>query len=313
MNYHLGRILQYCFGLEVWAVSQVGETAELARQANIYPYDFSMPSISLADLAVHAGPDDILIACDMGSSFLLGWNFPGVKISYAQSLLSLEVLDMCFDHYISASDIIARNLKEVYGVYSPIVAPFINFDNLPLAPDWQSRPANTILPYRKGTRGKIAFWDASYERIRAAVEARLPSVKFLDPIFSGSLKTQSEILRDISTSRYVLMLTEMEGFGLIPLEAMAMGTIPVGYDGFGGKHYMQPGVNCATVPYAQWEAVVDSIVQLVQDDVHGRFMSERGKSTAREFGYPAFEAAWIREFSRILNLPVVGNIGVPYR
>ncbi len=64
----------------------------------------------------------------------------------------------------------------------------------------------------------------------------MPVIKFEDPLFNESVKTQSEMLALIARARYILMLTEMEGFGLIPLEAMVLGTIPVGSDEYGGRH-----------------------------------------------------------------------------
>ena len=40
-----------------------------------------------------------------------------------------------------------------------------------------------------------------------------------------------------------------QGFGLMPLEAMAMGCTVVGFDGYGGRDYMRPDINCCVVPY----------------------------------------------------------------
>jgi len=40
-------------------------------------------------------------------------------------------------------------------------------------------------------------------------------------------------------------LSVAEGFGLVPLEAMAMGSVVVGFDGYGGREHLTPGANCA--------------------------------------------------------------------
>ena len=77
MAYHLGRILQTCFGVEALAISQVGETAELARQAAIYRYDLSMPTIPIADLEAHATADDILVALRHHLQIAAGLALPG--------------------------------------------------------------------------------------------------------------------------------------------------------------------------------------------------------------------------------------------
>lgn len=312
MVYHLGRILEKCFGMEAIAVSQVGETAAAAQQASIFPYDLAMPSIPLAELALHATPDDILVSCDIGAKYMIGWNFPGKKISYVQTLQPTDTIDMGYQHYISVSDIVSRYFNAVYGIPTKVIPPFINREHFPAVPPWIERPQNVVLPYRKGTRGNTVVWDKSLELLQAYVAQRNPDIVFAAPLFNGALQSQGEILKRIGQARYLLVLTEMEGFGLIPLEAMALGTIPVGFDGFGGTHYMRQGVNCGTVGYAQIAQAGDAILGLVQDAQSGQKMSERGKLTADLYDYSAFEAAWVHEFSQILEMAPLARISAPF-
>jgi hypothetical protein len=313
MAYHLGRILQLGFGLKCYACSHKAETADLAQRVGIYPYDLSMPSIPMSDIGRYATCADILIACDIGSEFLLGWKFPGIKIGYVQSLQPTYMIDMRFDHYISASNIIADYLKSACNIYTNTIPPFVNHEMLPASPEWLDRPANVISSYRKATKGRTELWDLSFKIIHKLVSDTIPGIVFEDPLFNESREIQSDLLARIARARYLLMLTEMEGFGLIPLEAMALGTIPIGYDGFGGGHYMRPWVNCAVVPCAKAEQAAESIIRLIRNEHAGQAMSDRARLTAKCFDYKSFEAAWTSLFSNLLGIAPSAQIGTAYR
>ena len=220
---------------------------------------------------------------------------------------------MRFDYYVSASNVIADYLKSAYNLATDVIPPFVNHEFLPIAPPWIDRPANSILPYRKATKGSTEVWDISFAILRHRVTEAIPDTIFEEPLFSGANQPQSLILERIARSRYILMLTEMEGFGLVPLEAMALGTIPLGYDGFGGRHYMRPGVNCAVVPCARVEQAADAVISLLRDESRGQAMSNRARGTAEFFDYGSFAAAWTDRFANLLHLPVLAASTTAYR
>ncbi|MGA7385613.1 MAG: glycosyltransferase [Methylocella sp.] len=112
-----------------------------------------------------------------------------------------------------------------------------------------------------------------------------------------------ELMRRIGAARYFLTLSLAEGFGLLPLEAMALGVTVVGFDGFGGRHYMQPGVNCAVCPYPDISGLADRIIVVMRDPAYAAALAQAGRRTAAEYSYERFRATWIAEFERALAKP----------
>src|SRR5207302_1108578 len=102
-------------------------------------------------------------------------------------------------------------------------------DRFPESRDWFSRPETVVLPYRKGIP---EVWDLSFRRLQEILDKRAPYILLEEPLTPPM--PQSELLSRLGSVRYLLTLSPVEGFGLVPLEAMAMGTLVVGYDGFGG-------------------------------------------------------------------------------
>jgi glycosyltransferase involved in cell wall biosynthesis len=92
-----------------------------------------------------------------------------------------------------------------------------------------------------------------------------------------------------------------EAFGLMPLEAMAMGTTVVGFDGFGGRDYMRSEVNCAVTAYPDIERLADRIVALLSDPDYAEALAGAGRSTACAYSYDRLRAAWPELFSHFLG------------
>jgi len=294
MAYHLGRILEYDFGIPSFAVSLEGERA----MHWIYDYDLRMPVVSLEEAECEITNNDIVIVSPAFSPLLFGWRIPGFKICYVQSFSTFSLLDRRLDHYVAVGDFVAQFLRTVYSIEARVIPPFINFDRLPSALPWSVRPRNLVLPYRKGLSDD---WDLSFCRLRDIVANSAPLITLAPPI-GGRLMPQRELLSQIGQARYMLTLTPQEGFGLVPLEAMAMGTVVVGYDGFGGRQYMRSGENCAVAPYAEIERVANLLIEAVRNPAQSAELMERGRETADRFTYDAFRRAWIEEFRSVLGV-----------
>ena len=294
MAYHLGRILHYDFGVE--AISVVVGNEHIDNGVHIY--DLRMPSITLEDLSRTITDSDILIVNPSFSNHLFGWKLPGFKISYVQGFATYTLLDRKLDHYVAVSQYVQGFLRAVYGMEAPVIPAFINLDKIPSTAQWESRPQFSVLPYEKGIP---EIWDISYRQLKELVKARGCEVQFEEPICQGRFIPQSELLAKIGAYRYLLMLSAAEGFPLVPLEAMAMGTVFVGYDGFGGRHYMRSGVNCAVAPYAEIEQVAELLVSLLNSQQAGLDISNRGRETAKQYPYSVFRKKWLDEFSRFLG------------
>ena len=271
MAYHLGRILHYDFGVE--AISVVVGNEHIDNGVHIY--DLRMPSITLEDLSRTITDSDILIVNPSFSNHLFGWKLPGFKISYVQGFATYTLLDRKLDHYVAVSQYVQGFLRAVYGMEAPVIPAFINLDKIPSTAQWESRPQFSVLPYEKGIP---EIWDISYRRLKELVKARGCEVQFEEPICQGRFIPQSELLAKIGAYRYLLMLSAAEGFPLVPLEAMAMGTVFVGYDGFGGRHYMRSGVNCAVAPYAEIEQVAELLVSLLNSQQAGLDISNQRRT-----------------------------------
>ncbi len=257
-----------------------------------------MPSITIETLSGTITDDDILIVNPSFSDHLFGWKLRGFKISYVQNFATYAILDRKFDHYVAVSEHVQGFLRSVYGIEAPVIPAFVDLNKIPNAPSWESRPQFSVLPYGKGI-SKI--WDISYRRLKELLQARGCEVHFEEPIFQGRFMPQSELFAKIGAYRYLLMLSVAEGFPLVSLEAMAMGTVFVGYDGFGGRHYMRSGVNCAVAPYAKIEQVADLLTSLLNSAQDGLVISNHGRETAKRYPYSVFRTKWLDEFSRVLG------------
>jgi glycosyltransferase involved in cell wall biosynthesis len=98
----------------------------------------------------------------------------------------------------------------------------------------------------------------------------------------------------------LVSLSPAEGFGLVPLEAMAMGTTVIGFDAFGGREYMRPGKNCLVTSYPDIEGVAERLVAALGAPALAERLAEAGRLTALQFGYQRFRAAWQDQFRRFL-------------
>jgi glycosyltransferase involved in cell wall biosynthesis len=292
MAYHLGRILERDFGFRAIAVATAGDRAD----AGTTVYDLQMPLVSQDEMVRQASGDDVVIVNPSFSDQLFGWRTPAFKISYVQHFNTFTVLDLKLDHFVACSDFVAGYLRTVYGINPRVIPPFINLDRLPPAPPWRERPEGVVLPFRKGMP---AVWNLSYLRLHDLVTRQAPQVTLAKPI-GGALVPQHELLTRIAGVRYLLVLSAAEGFGLVPLEAMALGTVVIGYDGFGGRHYMRPGENCAVAPYPEIERVSELLIEAVSNPESSAAMALRGQETAARFSYEAFRNAWIEEFNKVL-------------
>jgi hypothetical protein len=298
MAYHLGRILEYDFGFHAIAVAIGDEHPDRGVRA----YDLRMPLVSREDMERDISSDDVLIVNAGFSRFLFGWRIPGFKIGYIQGFAQFNVLDLRLDHYVVVSDVVARHLDAVYDLDVRVIPPFIELDEAGGFSAWSARPERLVLPYRKGI---LDVWELSFRRVQEILADRAPEITLAEPI-PGHIP-QGELWSRIAAARYLLVLSAAEGFGLVPLEAMALGTVVVGYDGFGGRQYMRSGDNCMVAPFAQIERVADLLIDIVRDSPRAEAMVERARATAAGFTYEAFRRAWVDEFSAVLRLAPVGT------
>lgn len=305
MAYHIGRILQLDFNFQAVAVRMERE----APQTGVFQYDPAFPSVPLAEMEATIREDDVLIVNPSFSKHMFGLRLQGRKICYVQGFTTFAVLDCRFQRYVAVSEFVAGFLRAVYGLSPNVIAPFVSAAHSPVS-DWWSRPAGSTLIYLKGAP---AVTHAFLERLHSLLGADNGPYTLHDTAAEGRLP-HSEMLNRIAGHRYLLALSIAEGFGLVPLEAMALGTAVVGFDGFGGRDYMRPGRNCRTVSYPDIEAVAEHFQELVRFPERAAELARAARATARHFSYERFRASWIAEFSDWLQIdPVSAQVDTTTR
>jgi hypothetical protein len=295
MAYHVGCILERDFGITAIAV-QVGDESPAH---GIHAYDPAMPQTTLAQMEREIRADDVLLVNPSFSSHQFGWRLPGFKLCYVQGFNTYAVLDRGFDHYVAVSGFVRDFLRTVYALETRVIPPFVELERMPQVPAWEQRPAQRVLPYRKGVD---EVWNVSFARLREIVATRAPQIAFDEPL-AGAGIAQPELFARIGATRHFLTLSATEGFGLVPLEAMALGCAVIGYDGFGGRQYMRPNENCLVAPYPDIERVAAMLIAAVDDPTGSGRLAQRGRDTAREYSYAAFRRAWIDELATALRMP----------
>lgn len=291
MAYHLGRILHLYFGYELFDV------AVFAVESQIFRYDTPMTTVSIADMESMITDDDLLIANPSFSQLLFGLRLPGRKIMYVQDFRTFLLLDCHFDMYVAVSSVVSRYIYALYGIGAPVIPPFIQLNRMPQTRPWRERPEGSALVYIKNPSPEHRVMMSDLERM---LGGRTPQID-LSNVLEGRNLGHQEFLQAIGSVRYFVNMSIAEGFGLVPLEAMAMGTMVTGVDGLAGRDYMRPGENCLAGSIKDLRSLPDTIYRAFTDDALALRCVAAGKQTARLYGYAPFKAAWIRQFSEFLH------------
>ncbi len=291
MAYHLGRLLARHFGYELFDI-------------NIYPvdkkifrYDTPIRSVSIPQMESMVTDDDILIVNPSFSQFLFGLRLPGRKIMYIQDFRTFLLMDCHFDLYVSVSSVVSRYVHALYGITSPIIPAFIQLNQMPQARPWQERPKHSALVYMKNPshEHKVLLSHITTELKQIASHIDLSN------ILEGRGLTHQEFLQRLGSVRYFVNMSLAEGFGLVPLEAMAMGTMVTGVDGLAGRDYMNDGQNCMVGSIKNLRGLAHTIADAFSDEGRAFSIAQNGQASAKMYGHAAFKAAWLDQFSKFLD------------
>ncbi|HEY8615854.1 glycosyltransferase [Phenylobacterium sp.] len=118
--------------------------------------------------------------------------------------------------------------------------------------------------------------------------------------------TRPEAAAVIQDSEVFLSLSEKEGLGLPPLEAMSAGALVVGYHGVGGLEYAAPANGDWFDDAADHAAIADRLAERLDALRDGeRFEARRiaGAATAAAFSSDRFESELRAAWSELLALP----------
>jgi len=294
MAYHVARIFQQDFGYSAVAVTVDGETP----RHGIFRYDPVFPQISIEEMERAITERDVLLINAGHSRYVFGPRLPGRKLMYVQGFTTYRPLDCAFDAYVSVSSFVQRFLENVYGVEAPVVSPFIDPKRLPRTKPWAERPPGSIVVHAK-------TYFADLAALQSAVRKRAPEIS-LDSVLPLGM-THFDFMQRIAESRYLLTVAAAEGFGLVPLEAMAVGTAVLGFDGFGGRDYLFDGVNCACAVYGDFDGLADRIIAAVAEPARIEPLVEEARKMPARYNYARFRAAWNEQIAAFLKTPIANR------
>ncbi len=163
---------------------------------------------------------------------------------------------------------------------------------------------NTRLFKPDGTKDRaIAYMSRKRRDIVATVLAMLSLRGALDgwELVKINAMTEPEVARELRRASVFLSFSELEGLGLPPLEAMASGCVVIGFDGLGGREYMDPHVTFRVDEgdLACFAATVEMVLQrLAQDGTAFADRTGAGVRLVRERYSPAcFEESLAEAFT----------------
>ena len=247
------------------------------RGSRHFPYDEIFPLIPTDELISDCKDRDLLIMNPSFSPHWLGLRCKGRKVMYVQGFSTFHLLDCHFDLYVTVSTFVQNFIRSTYGIRTRVIPPFIQPSRFPEPRPWHERKADSILVSKKGDQN---LQTLLLDRLRLALPTRRCDVRLDDMLRQG--RPQSQLLEQVGEYRHFLTLSPAEGFGLMPLEAMAMGTTVLGFDGYGGRDYMDPGINCDVASFANIEGVADGIARAIADPDYAETLTVAGRQTGHQ-------------------------------
>ena len=288
MAYHIGRLLANHYGYAPVDV-HLYETGEM-----LFPYDITMKVVTPQDMEKSIRPDDIMVVNPSYSQFLFGLRLPGKKIMYVQDFRTFTLLDCHCDLYVGVSQLVARYVHALYGLSIPVIPAFIDTHGASGKP-WQERPEGSALVFMKNPSREHHI---ALEYIRRRLEKTHPQID-LSQVLEGRSLTHPEFMERLGSVRYFFNLSLAEGFGLVPLEAMAMGALVTGVDGLGGRDYIRPGQNALTGSIRDLRRVPEIVARAFTDMALAEKCVENGMLTASHYTHDAFKAAWLPQLTQL--------------
>ena len=313
MAYYVARILHIEFGYSVRVVTSTPEPID-SEGESLFHYDPKFPCVTPADCEGLIGDDDVLICNPSFSSLQLGLRYRGLKIMYAQGFTTFKALDCFFDHYFAVSGFVQNFLSQTYGISAPVIPAFlVDLEGL-LSPTlpvdaaaiWEARPPFSLTLNMKGDPfQQRVLLDRLRSELKTKDLALEASIDWDGALERGREKVpRKQFLKRLASTRYLLTLSLTEGFGLVPLEAMGMGAVVLGFDGFGGREYMVPGTNCAVAACPDIAATAEAMIRVMRDDLFAKRLATAGMQTASAYRYESFHRRWVDALSQIIS-PVI--------
>lgn len=286
MAYHVGRVLDQYFGLEVLVVGAEPET-------DMFSYPVRYPAIEESRFLQEVTAEDLLICNPSFSSQQFGLRLPCRKLTFVQNIRTYTVLDVFFDHYVCVSEWVRRFLSGYYGIEANVIPAFINTEIFHFEDNWEARRPVFLVMGRKHE-------SLVFQRFLEVFSELYPGVQL--PYEMVPVLPQPALADRFREARYFLSLDVMEGFGLPMLEAMACGCAVAGWDSGGCNEFARSGENALLARYGDLEELARHVHCLLTQSAAARAMGAAGGLAGPRFSRERFDAAWKRELA-----PIVGK------
>ncbi|MDX1975002.1 MAG: glycosyltransferase [Rickettsiales bacterium] len=291
MAYHLGVLLKRHFGFALFDVPV------FPAERGLFYYPEPITTISVEQMENTITDEDVLIINPAFSQFLFGLRLPGKKVMYVQDFRTFLLLDCHCDLYVSVSSLVSRYVYALYGIATPIVPAFIQLDRMPQAVPWDERPEHSALVYVKNPSTEHQLLLSGLQDSLTKVAPHIDLTRVLE----GRNLSHDAFLAQLGSVRYFVNMSLAEGFGLVPLEAMAMGAMVTGVDGLAGRDYLRSGENCLVSSITHLHDLPETVYKAFTDMPLARACAQQGAITASQYGYEPFKTAWLTHFSRLLK------------
>ncbi len=154
-----------------------------------------------------------------------------------------------------------------------------------------------------------------FERVQAQMPARLllvgdgpemPDIR--EMVTEAGLDDQTEFLGQIDNLEEILPVADLlllpslhESFGLVGLEAMACGVVPLLTSRGGASEFIQDGINGLLRDPDDIGGMADAALQVLSDPVmHAQMVEEGRRDAAAEFGAPCVVRQYLELYDRLL-------------
>jgi hypothetical protein len=251
---------------------------------------------SVTEMEAAIQPEDILIANPSFSALNFGLRLSCRKLMYIQGFNTFNFLDLAFDRYVFVSNFVSGVMSQTYGIRGPVIPAFIQSEQFPMPKAWGARPKHVVLVHQKG---EAVLQKLLFERLQSIVAVHAPHIHF--EFLSSAATPHTEFVRKLGEYTHLVTLAVAEGFGLVPLEAMAMGTAVVGFDGYGGRQYMRPNENCLIAAYPDVAGVARHLIASMNNEVTAKKMADAGRASAATYSYERFQNAWTAELHAFME------------
>ncbi|PVX30147.1 sulfotransferase [Sphingomonas pokkalii] len=296
MAYEIGRVASEQIGMTCYAVQCAAENPD----ESIFEYPTRFATVTREALPEMVRPQDVLICNPSFSNGIVGLTHHCRKLMYVQGFSTFAVLDRWFDRHVAVGGFVQDFLANVYGLEAPIIRPFVDPDGA-VSPFWWNRAPNSVWFYLKGDEAlQTALLARLRQEVRSIDAGVASAVDWEGAILRAGDCKQPELLRKLGERRHLVTLAVCEGFGLVPLEAMAMGTMVLGFDGFGGRDYMRSGANCRVHPYPNLTGIAQDLVNAFRYPDLAAAIAGRGQATAARYSRDRFRKAWQRELETLI-------------